>query len=77
MNICGIMLNEWRFVNGQLTGLLSLPILLLENYMKALPLDGWEGLGGGEHPPLDPLPSREGKSVVGHTIDTREISGGC
>jgi hypothetical protein len=28
-----------------------------------------EGLGGGDHPPLDPLPSREGKLVVGRTID--------
>jgi hypothetical protein len=41
----------------------------LSNYLcnttiSPLPLTG-EGLGGGDHPPLNPLPSREGKWVVG------------
>jgi hypothetical protein len=27
-----------------------------------------EGLGGGDHPPLNPLPSREGKRVVGQSV---------
>ena len=35
-----IMLNDLRFVNGELTAQLSLPILSLRNFDSALPLDG-------------------------------------
>jgi hypothetical protein len=30
-----------------------------------------EGLGGGDHPPLNPLPSREGKRVAGQPVYPR------
>ena len=32
-----------------------------ENSEIPSPLTGGEGLGGGDHPPPNPLPSREGK----------------
>jgi hypothetical protein len=53
------MSKENRICRGGLYGLSNNRY----NSVLVLPLDG-EGLGGGDHPPLVPLPSREGKRVV-------------
>ena len=59
-------LNDVFFRRDEVNALYNNP----RTSLKVLPLDG-ECLGGGDHPPLNPLPSREGKRVARQPLNPR------